>query len=106
MSYEPKRYEYSYAFNMTVAVNNPYFTEIPLRINQNEVKNRMGADYHRAELAAAEIRDILLGIRADTRKAVEAAAAPKKAVVCPYCGATTTPDEKGCCEYCGAPVGQ
>ena len=40
------------------------------------------------------------------RKAVEAAAAPKKAVVCPYCGATTTPDEKGCCEYCGAPVGQ
>ena len=106
VSYEPKRYEYSYAFNMTVAVNNPYFTEIPLRINQNEVKNRMGADYHRAELAAAEIRDILLGIRADNRKAVEEAAAPKKAVVCPYCGATTTPDEKGCCEYCGAPVGQ
>jgi hypothetical protein len=91
---------------MNIAVNNPYFTEIPLRINQNEVKNRMGADYHRAELAAAEIRDILLGIRADNRKAVEAAAAPKKAVVCPYCGATTTPDEKGCCEYCGAPVGQ
>ena len=28
----------------------------------------------------------------------------RQQLVCPYCGATTTPDEKGCCEYCGAPV--
>ena len=28
----------------------------------------------------------------------------KRPVVCPYCGATTTPDAKGCCEYCGAPL--
>ena len=33
VSYEPKRYEYSYDFNMTIAVNSPYFSEIPLRIN-------------------------------------------------------------------------
>lgn len=104
VSYEPKRYEYSYNFDMTIAVNNPYFTEIPLRINDGEIKFRMGADYHQAEKTAAEIQDVLLGIRSDHRKAVEAAAAPKKMVVCPYCGATTTPDEKGCCEYCGAPV--
>ena len=31
-----------------------------------------------------------------------AAAAPKTAVNCPYCGATTTPDSGGCCEYCGS----
>ena len=29
VSYEPKRYEYSYNFNMTIAVNNPYFTGDP-----------------------------------------------------------------------------
>ncbi len=104
VSYEPKRYEYSYDFNMTIAVNNPYFTEIPLRINDSEIKYRAGVEYHRAEMEAMEIRDLLLGIRDDQRKAVEEAAAPKKPVVCPYCGATTTPDEKGCCEYCGAPV--
>ena len=104
VSYEPKRYEYSYDFNMTIAVNNPYFSEIPLRINDSEIKYRAGVEYHRAELEAMEIRELLLGIRSDERKAVEEAAAPKKKVVCPYCGATTTPDENGCCEYCGAPV--
>ena len=106
VSYEPKRYEYSYTFNMTIAVNNPYFSEIPIRVNDSEIKFRASSEYHRAEALAEEIRDLLLGIRADTRKAVEAAAEPKKTVVCPYCGATTTPDEKGCCEYCGAPVSQ
>lgn len=104
VSYEPKRYEYSYNFNMTIAVNNPYFTEIPLRINDGEIKYRTCAEYRQAEQTASEIRELLLGIRAEHRKTVEAAAAPKKKVVCPYCGATTTPDEKGCCEYCGAPV--
>ena len=103
-SYEPKRYEYSYDFNMTIAVNNPYFSEIPLRINDGEIKYRAGVDYRQAEKVAMEIQELLLGYRADHRKAAEAAAAPKKKVVCPYCGATTTPDEKGCCEYCGAPV--
>ena len=104
VSYEPKRYEYSYSFNMTIAVNNPYFSEIPLRVNDSEIKFRAGTEYHQAEKLAVEIQELLLGIRADHRKAVEEAAAPKKKVVCPYCGATTTPDEKGCCEYCGAPV--
>ena len=106
VSYEPKRYEYSYDFNMTIAVNNPYFSEIPLRVNDDEIKYRASAEYHQAEKVAMEIQDLLLGIRSEHRKSVEAAAAPKKKVVCPYCGATTTPDEKGCCEYCGAPVGQ
>lgn len=104
VSYEPKRYEYDYTFNMTIFVNNPYFSEIPIRINENDIHYRTGAEYRNAEQQATEIRDTLLGIRSEHRKAVEEAAAPKKKVVCPYCGATTTPDEKGCCEYCGAPV--
>ena len=32
------------------------------------------------------------------------AAAPKKAVTCPYCGATTTPNASGQCEFCGGAV--
>ena len=31
-----------------------------------------------------------------------AAAAPKQAVNCPYCCATTIPDAQGRCEYCGS----
>lgn len=104
VSYEPKRYEYSYDFNMTIAVNNPYFNEIPIRINDSEITHRISAEYRQADRLSTEIRELLLGLREDHRKAVEAAAAPKKKVVCPYCGATTTPDERGCCEYCGAPV--
>ena len=38
------------------------------------------------------------------REKIEQAAAPKMAVTCPYCGATTTPDASGCCEYCGGAV--
>ena len=41
-------------------------------------------------------------IREGIREGIEAAAAPKVAVTCPSCGASTIPDEKGCCEYCGA----
>ena len=89
---------------MTISVNNPYFSEIPIRINNSEVTHRISAEYRQADRLSTEIRDLLLGFREDHRKAVAAAAAPKKKVVCPYCGATTTPDEKGCCEYCGAPV--
>lgn len=37
------------------------------------------------------------------RKLEEAEAnAPKQAIKCPYCGATTIPTANGCCEYCGA----
>ena len=38
------------------------------------------------------------------REEAAAAAAPKAAVTCPYCGATTTPDASGCCEFCGGAV--
>ena len=53
---------------------------------------------------AYEIRDALLQVRADARELAAEAAAPKAAVVCPFCGATTMPDTNGCCEYCGGAV--
>ena len=51
-----------------------------------------------------EIRQALTQVRKDVREKIEQAAAPKAAVTCPYCGATTTPDASGCCEYCGGAV--
>ena len=43
-------------------------------------------------------------IKDETTKPAAAAAAPKAAVTCPYCGATTTPDASGCCEFCGGAI--
>ena len=51
-----------------------------------------------------EIKATLLQVRQQAREEKAAADAPKAAVTCPYCGATTTPDASGCCEYCGGAV--
>ena len=51
-----------------------------------------------------EIKEALMTVRQQARDEMAAAAAPKAAVTCPYCGATTTPDASGCCEYCGGAV--
>lgn len=61
-------------------------------------------DYRRYKEMGGEIKALLLQIRQQTRDEKAAAAAPKAAVTCPYCGATTTPDPSGCCEYCGGSV--
>ena len=61
-------------------------------------------DYRRYREMGEEIREALLQIRQEARDQVAAAAAPKAAITCPYCGATTTPDASGCCEFCGGAV--
>ena len=48
-----------------------------------------------------EIRDTLTRARQEVRERAVSEAAPKAAVTCPWCGATTIPDASGCCEYCG-----
>ena len=48
-----------------------------------------------------EIVNALTQAREDVRQEVQARNAPKMAVTCPWCGATTVPDAAGCCEYCG-----
>lgn len=100
-SYNPPRYSYSYDFNMTIHVNSPWFSKICFRLNGNSIENRLGAEYKCAERDAQEIIDTLSGIRDETRAAAAAEAAPKAAVTCPHCHATTMPDVNGCCEYCG-----
>ncbi len=61
-------------------------------------------EYRRYKEMGEEIRAALLDIRKEVREQVAAEAAPKTAVTCPYCGATTTPDASGCCEFCGGAV--
>ena len=65
---------------------------------------RSSVEYRQYEAMGQEIRDALLQVRQQVRDEAAAAAAPKTAVTCPYCGATTTPDASGCCEYCGGAV--
>ena len=70
--------------------------------NADEV--RASVEYRQYEEMGNEIRDALLQVRQEVRANAAAAAAPRQAVTCPWCGATTTPDASGCCEYCGGSV--
>lgn len=66
---------------------------------------RSNPDYAELEYMAAEIREALMQVRQEARMNAAAQAAPKTAVTCPWCGATTMPDINNCCEYCGGALG-
>ena len=128
ISYTPPRYEYSYDFYITIHVNHPYFDEMRFRLNSSSVetgersmagtgagswrinpaggiRGGMGAnDYFEYVQMGNEIKEALTQARQEIRTEAAAAAAPKTAVTCPLCGATTFPDANGRCEYCGGPV--
>lgn len=118
VSYQPPRYTYEYDFYVVIHVRNPYFDEIRFQLNRSTVEveptQRIGSfgtarpeqdvEYRRYKEIGEEIKEILLQIRQETRDEIAAAAAPKAAVTCPYCGATTTPDASGCCEFCGGAI--
>ena len=70
--------------------------------NAEEV--RASVEYQQYEAMGLEIQETLLQVREQVRAEMAAAAAPKIAVICPFCGATTTPDASGCCEFCGGAV--
>ena len=70
--------------------------------NADEV--RASVEYQQYEQMGQEIRDALLQVRQEARDTAAAANAPKTAVTCPCCGATTTPDASGCCEFCGGAI--
>jgi len=133
VSYDPPRYTYDYDFYIILNVNHPYFDEITFRLNNSTVevtppapaanaKGLMGVlsaaastiqnepralsvDYREYEKMGNEIVEILTGARQTIRDEIDEAAAPKAAVICPFCKASTVPNAKGCCEYCGSPLG-
>ena len=119
VSYNPPRYEYSYDFYITIFVNNPYFNEMRFQVNSSSIditppSARPGMparcdpetnlEYRNCKKLGEEIRQMLTQVRKDVRERIEQAAAPKAAITCPYCCATTTPDASGRCEYCGGAV--
>ena len=61
-------------------------------------------EYNECVEIGNEIKRVVDGMRNEIRQEIQAAAAPKTAVTCPWCGATTVPDASGCCEYCGGSV--
>ena len=73
-------------------------------LTSNAEEVRSSVEYQQYEAMGQEIKDALLQVRQQVREEAAAAAAPKAAVTCPYCGATTIPDASGCCEFCGGAV--
>ncbi len=73
----------------------------------NEYNECMKIGYEIKEAVDAMHRDARAAAPASNTPPAPAPAAPaaaKGAVVCPFCTATTVPDENGCCEYCGSPL--
>lgn len=73
-------------------------------LTSNAEEVRASVEYRQYEEMGREIWDALLQVRQQAREEAAAAVAPKAAVTCPFCGATTTPDASGCCEFCGGAV--
>ncbi len=118
VSYNPPRYIFYYDFDIVIHVNHPYFDTIRFQLNSSDVEinegnalpinrkpdERTNREYQEYERMGNEIKRILTKARQDARTEQLAAAAPKRPVICPNCGATTVPNAAGCCEYCGGPV--
>ena len=109
VSYIPPHYTYEYDFSIIINVNNPYFDEIKFRLNSSSIDSQMvigsaapnmsmNVEYQECRRMGEEIRDTLLQVRKDVRDSF----APKTAVICPGCGASTVGDANGRCEYCGS----
>jgi len=116
VSYNPPRYVYYFNFHMIIHVKHPYFDEIAFDLNNSSISCEMSGgfmsrsphetpEYRQYEELGNEIKKVLTQVRSDVRASAEAAAAPKTAVTCPWCGATTMPNASGCCEYCGGALG-
>ena len=90
---------------VTIHVNSPYFDEITFKVNDSRIEERYSVEFREAERQANEIREALTSLRETVRENVAAAKAPKVAVTCPFCGATTMPDANGRCEFCGGAIG-
>ena len=100
VSYNPRRYEYSYNFVLYITVNNPYFSELRVQLNGAALDghDRMGCQRMKEE---GDGLVKLLQLRRMQQQQKEAARGPRS---CPFCGAVTKPDKNGCCEYCGSKI--
>lgn len=104
VSFTPRRYDIDYDFYMNIHVNSPWFNEIRFKLNNWRVDQYGSAEYREMEQQADEIKEVLTKAREGVRESAAAASAPQRAQTCSFCGATTTPDVRGCCEFCGGAI--
>ena len=124
VSYVPPRYCYDYDFYVKIFVRNPYFDDMKVKLNSNTVSiehqavssalpmsglsraftPERDAEYRKYKQMGEELKNCLMQVRSEQREEMAAAAAPKAAVTCACCGATTFPDANGRCEYCGGAI--
>ena len=71
-------------------------------LRSNAFDPASNAEYQRYVAMGNEIREAVMQSRQEAREEIAEASAPKKAVICPACGASTIPDANGCCEFCGS----
>ena len=86
-----------------VSYNPPRYQGGP-GFSSKSVDPRTNMEYLSYEKLGQEIVEALTSVRQTVRDNIAAAKAPRQAVICPCCGASTFPDASGCCEYCGSPV--
>ena len=61
VSYNPKRYKFTYDFDVKILVSNRWFDEIKFRLNSREVEGMGTAAYHNYEMMGNQIRSALTG---------------------------------------------
>ena len=125
VSYEPRRYEYSYDFDIILSVDHPWFSQMRFRLNPGSVKagaHRVGSvircpEYDLYYDEAMELRETMLGLRDRFRALQEAELfPPEEAPAEPEPETPAEPEPPAeeppaaaapgprFCPWCGAPV--
>ena len=60
VSYNPPRYKFTYDFYIDIKVNNPYFDEITVKLNDNEVEGMGTMEYNRYQQMAQNVINNLM----------------------------------------------
>ena len=63
VSYNPKRYEYSYNFSVNIDVNSPWFNSVTARINGSSIDGYDNDEYEEAYLLSEEFCEVLTALK-------------------------------------------
>jgi hypothetical protein len=104
VSYMIRRFEYSYDFNVSIYVNNPYFDEISFKLNTYQVDGNARSEYEQYKNMGEEICETLNPTRQTTQAGFAenaTSAASKSVAFCPNCGKQVNIEGAKFCDYCG-----
>ena len=59
VSYNPKRYEYSYNFHISLALNSPWFNSVNIRVNSSSIDGFDNDEYEEAYINSEAISEVL-----------------------------------------------